>query len=930
MRLTIGKKLNGLVVTLQLLSITGVVVLAVQMFTSDLAGNLRKGTIDVSAMLSGRIRAEMKHVADRARMLGAASLESFKYDEDRLKFLQDNLAVDSTYVGLSLYRLSDNATDPTAPQTFEAQWRIVHPEITKKLDFTRADFDQLDQDYPLDFVAVSKGQVDFTIGKLKDGTPSLRMAIPFVQRADGTFSQLLAIELNQERLTSLFGESTAYLSYLVDRKGRILGSTDARTLSLGTDVSKLAIVEALRTTKAQSGQQDYADLAGVPQMGAYQRVGFADLTVISEAPVETAVSAQKKVLRRTAFLAGAFLFLALTLSFFFSQSITGPIQALAGAAASVAKGDFTVRLPFKEKSGDEIQEFSGTFNHMVKGLEERDRVKATFAKFHSKEVADLLTSGEVNLGGERRSAVVFFSDVRGFTAMSEKMDPEALVKILNRYMTRMVRVIISHGGIVDKYVGDAIMALWGVPLPKEGDVENALRACIGMRQALAELNEELRGEGLPPLKIGMGLNVGPLIAGNIGSEERMEYTVIGDTVNTASRIESLTKEFGTDLLISQAILDQLPGKFITEKAHEAMVKGKSEPLVIHKVIGYIDENGLEVRVETEWSSYDSEKSDKVVHQDKTKTGEISRDQLRKSLEADTQIAASEAKARDIVSAAHAEAAQLLKAVRAEIDVKVKFAPPPFTLSRVPLARDEGESFAVMMEKFTQVGTELRSLFEPEDYEDSQSVYQMPATVNEMPTAAAAPVRYETAQDWETPAAVTIGRIAAVQSALTSLHLGYEDENFSIQFTPEVHRLSPTGANLADWEPDVKGEHDLFVTRAIEFDVSFEGVKAATPVAVTPVPVSAPPPVYEPAYDSGAGEITLWEIVHATTPVAVHEIVAMKVPPPPPPAIEVRAPQKTSLPTAPPPAGVRVIVRAVRENDSEREIMPLAEIKKDAA
>jgi adenylate cyclase len=620
MRITIGKKLNTLLIGLQCLSIGGVVVMATRLFTSDLEGLLRKGTLDVSAMLAGRVRSEMKHVYNRVRTLGAASLESFQYDEDRLKFIQDNLAIDSQYIGLGLYRWEQpEAAAPGAPTpagSYLPAWRILNSDYARKLALGSEDFRKLDEKHPLDFASVGKGNVDFTVAKLKDGTPSLRMAVPFVQRADGTFSQLLAVELHQERLTALFAESSDYGSYLVDRTGRILGSTDPARFPLGENVSALPIFKAMAAGKSQSGQPpDFADRSGEVMMGAYHRVGFADLAVITQVPLARALLAQQQVLRRTAFLAGAFLFLALCLGFVFSQSITGPVQALAAAASRVAQGDFKVRLKVKKGGGDEIQAFSATFNDMVFGLEERDRVKATFAKFHSKEMVEKVLSGQLKLGGERKFAAVFFSDVRGFTAMSEGMDPEALVKVLNRYMTRMVRVILDHGGIVDKYVGDAIMAVWGVPFSKPDDCERAVRACLGMRVALAELNAELLAEKLPLLKIGMGLNYGPLIAGNIGSEERMEYTVIGDTVNTASRIESITKEFGTDCLISKEVLEFVMGRFVVEKAHEAKVKGKTEPLTVYKVLGYV-KDGKDVLVETPYSSYTAEKSDKVVHDDK--------------------------------------------------------------------------------------------------------------------------------------------------------------------------------------------------------------------------------------------------------------------------------------------------------------------------
>lgn len=618
MRFTIGKKLNSMIVTLQVLSIGGTVFLATRLFTDDLSGLLRKGTLDEAAQLSGRVRSEMKSVADKIRMLGTASLEEFRYPEDRLKYLQDNLAADKTAIGLSLYRIED-ATKPA-----KSQWRIVHPEFQKKLSFKPEDFTALDQKHPIQSGVVSKGDVDFVPGSLADGTPILRMAIPFVQKSDGNFSQFLVVELHQERLTALFAESTGFTNALLDRNGKVMGTSDATIYPLGMDLASSPLFQAIsKTDKQASGQTDFKDAKGEAQMGAFQKVGFAGLSVITHVPVARAQQAQKVLFRRTGLLAGFFLSLAFALGFLFSRSITEPVQALASAADKVKSGDFSVRLKLKTEGAknpnslmnrlrnDEIEMFSGTFNEMVAGLEEREKIKTTFAKFHSKEMAEKVLSGELKLGGERKNAVVFFSDVRGFTAMSEGMDPEALVQVLNRYMTRMVRIILEHGGVVDKYVGDAIMAVWGAPVSKDNDVYNSVMACLRMRESLNEFNNELIAEGKKVLKIGMGLNYGPLIAGNIGSEERMEYTVIGDTVNTASRVESVTKTFGTDFLISQAILDQVRGKFVVEKASEAQVKGKTDALILYKVHGYVNAQGQEVIIQTPYSAYEAEKSDKV-------------------------------------------------------------------------------------------------------------------------------------------------------------------------------------------------------------------------------------------------------------------------------------------------------------------------------
>lgn len=182
--------------------------------------------------------------------------------------------------------------------------------------------------------------------------------------------------------------------------------------------------------------------------------------------------------------------------------------------------------------------------------------------------------------------------------------------MLNEYFHIMVGIINKHGGVVDKFIGDAIMAVWGAPTPHERDSQNAVRACIEMRKALEILNETRTGRGQVPIKIGIGLHKGEAISGNIGSDERMEYTVIGDAVNQAARIEASTKAFGTDLLISDTLFELVKDEFVIKEAGKVEVKGKSQPLVLFKVPGYI-ENGEEIIVRTEWSDYEAGEDAKV-------------------------------------------------------------------------------------------------------------------------------------------------------------------------------------------------------------------------------------------------------------------------------------------------------------------------------
>jgi len=255
-------------------------------------------------------------------------------------------------------------------------------------------------------------------------------------------------------------------------------------------------------------------------------------------------------------------------------------------------------------------------DEMAAGLKERDKVKSLFSKFVGSSITNDLLHREIALGGVRKDVVVFFSDIRGFTAMSEVLPPENVVEMLNSYFSIMVKIINDSGGVVDKFIGDAIMAIWGAPNSSPDDAERAVMACLKMRQALVSFNEQRIAEQKSPLIVGMGLNFGSAVAGTIGSTERMEYTVIGNTVNTASRIEAATKSFGTDLLISDEVVERCAHKFILKLAGEVEVKGRSQPLKLYKVLGYIDkgyidEIGNEVIIKTPYSDYEAEDHDKV-------------------------------------------------------------------------------------------------------------------------------------------------------------------------------------------------------------------------------------------------------------------------------------------------------------------------------
>lgn len=336
------------------------------------------------------------------------------------------------------------------------------------------------------------------------------------------------------------------------------------------------------------------------------------LIVFNAIATDVLLAPAKLMSLNTIELSGYFLTVSIFLLFLFSLNITSSLEKLAATTREIAKGNFDQDTSgfLKQWFKDEVYSLTLAVDKMVKGLRERDRFKTLFNKFHGSAVTDDLMKNDITLGGEKKNVFVFFSDLRGFTQMSESEDPEKVVQMLNEYFGRMVPAINESGGVVDKFIGDAIMAVWGVPHSSEDDGKNALTACLKIRTALAELNLLRIERGEAPLWMGMGLHYGEAISGTIGSEERMEYTVIGNTINTASRIESSTKSFGTDLLVSEEVQSRLPD-FIYEEAGSVQVKGRSNPLKLFKVRGLITEGRNEIEILTKYSSYDPEAGDKV-------------------------------------------------------------------------------------------------------------------------------------------------------------------------------------------------------------------------------------------------------------------------------------------------------------------------------
>ncbi|MCR5284255.1 MAG: adenylate/guanylate cyclase domain-containing protein [Treponema sp.] len=264
-----------------------------------------------------------------------------------------------------------------------------------------------------------------------------------------------------------------------------------------------------------------------------------------------------------------------------TQIIISPLNKLTISAKRITEGDYKTSVGVV--TSDELGLLSDAFNDMALSLAEKEFMRDTFGKVVDPEVRDFLMKNNLlqngSLGGQTKTVTVLFCDIRSFTSMSEKMAADQVVNLLNRYFTVLGNCITKHHGIINKYIGDAIMAIFGAPVESENSARDAIEAALDMRKNLAELNESLEKNGLPAIRFGIGIHTGNVFAGTIGAQNRMEYTVIGDTVNTASRIENLCKNFKVDLLVSQASenMSGLELNFLSETE----IRGKEEKMKVY-------------------------------------------------------------------------------------------------------------------------------------------------------------------------------------------------------------------------------------------------------------------------------------------------------------------------------------------------------------
>lgn len=421
-------------------------------------------------------------------------------------------------------------------------------------------------------------------------------AIAYARAAGEAISPQLDTFTLHFNTQEMLKEKGVEYAVILDAEHKILSHTDHEKIGVIDNSLIARSASESRTALVQqysSQGVSYFDISA-PVFSGNRRTGTVHIGSTSAAVASSLKDAKRHVM----IIAGFAIILDMLGTILIVGWMLRPLPVLVKAAQAVGEGRLDMEIKFTMK--DEIGQLTQAFNQMVVSLREKEMIRNTFGRYMSKEVVDGFLNGKVSLelgGGELKEMTVLMSDIRGFTEFSEKLPPQEVVNLLNRYFTEMVHAIGAHNGTVDKFIGDAILAVFGWPMFTQDHAKLSVAAALDMKERLSVLNTALVKEGYKPIAIGIAIHSGKAVAGNIGSLEKVQYTVIGDAVNVASRMESGNKEYGTDLIVSRPVYLATKDYFDFKDIGEKPVRGRTEPVHIYQVLGH--KAGLPVQPERE-------------------------------------------------------------------------------------------------------------------------------------------------------------------------------------------------------------------------------------------------------------------------------------------------------------------------------------------
>lgn len=580
-KFSIQLKMMGVISILFILTVSTIIFFASKFFLNTSELQLRDSNLRMAEIIGSKVRSDVINAVERGKQI-AVTLTSQGIPEDQKnKLLKTFLDADKEFIYLGIYEKKGDV--------LVNKREIFNEEELKLTSLTEEDFHNVILRNKDAFSDAFTGQSVLINSSPGFQEPSFAIALPAAE--NGELDNILIMIIKLEKIIGAFEKKGIETTFLVNGSGVVIAHPKEDLVLSATDLSNMPIVKTMLTSAAATGQSSYEDSELKTQiLGSFKKIGFADTGVVTIVSEDKAFEAVYKIQKRNLYIMGIGLCVALIFVFFFSKTITKPILQLLTATLEIAKGNF--RIGIKPTTRDEVGLLTEYFIEMGQGLEEREKVKNILGSMIDPVVVqEAMVDLAALKRGSETNITAFFSDVASFSTISEQLKSAELAALLNEYLSAMTLILKTHEGVLDKYIGDAIVGIFSAPVPVVDHQLKAARASIEMVKKLADLRDfwtrnNLYSKEAQGMDARIGLNSGPAKVGFMGTDALASYTMMGDTVNLAARLEAAGKDYGVNILITDAIQKPIQDEMLTRYIDLVRVKGKNEPVRIHELIGF--------------------------------------------------------------------------------------------------------------------------------------------------------------------------------------------------------------------------------------------------------------------------------------------------------------------------------------------------------
>ncbi|NCN10032.1 MAG: HAMP domain-containing protein [Leptospira sp.] len=578
-KFSIQIKMMGMISLILAITVSTIIALATYFFRDDSTSRIQENNLTIVDIIGLKISSDIQGIVSKAEQLVASNNKEISATEKA--FITDLFFKnDKDFIFIGLFANDDGklvSEKSFYNDEYLIQLAVSEEEIQRTIE--------INNDSLIKALTGNPEIINATPGLSKQ---AFMLALP-VNLESGT-PKLLVVMVRLDKISPAFKQKGINTTFMVNGEGKAIAHPIEDVVFSATSFIDSPIVKEMLTSQVDTGLKRYVNAEGSPFLGSYKRLGFGDSGIISIVSEDKALEAVYKIQEQNLYIMGISLCLGMIIVFFFAKSLSRPILSLLTATLEIAKGNFNIGI--KPTTKDEVGLLTSYFITMGEGLEEREKVKSILGSMIDPVVVkEAMVDMAALKRGKESEITAFFSDVAGFSTISEQLTSVDLAALLNEYLSAMTILLKENEGVLDKYIGDAIVGIFGAPVTVENHAIKACKASIEMVMKLEDLRNywqknNLYSKEAQEMDARIGLNTGLAKVGFMGTDALASYTMMGDTVNLAARLEAAGKDYGVNVMLAEQTKLLVESEMFTRFLDLVRVKGKNEPVRVYELVNF--------------------------------------------------------------------------------------------------------------------------------------------------------------------------------------------------------------------------------------------------------------------------------------------------------------------------------------------------------